>query len=40
MDFDEMVDLDIEYIENWSLGMEISILVKTIPAMLKGQGAM
>ncbi len=40
IDFDEMVDLDIEYIDSWSLRMDISILLKTLPAMLKGQGAM
>lgn len=31
--------LDLEYIENWSLGMDFMILLKTIPAVLRGTGA-
>jgi lipopolysaccharide/colanic/teichoic acid biosynthesis glycosyltransferase len=31
--------LDLEYIENWSLGMDMVILLKTIPAVLAGTGA-
>ena len=30
--------LDLEYIENWSLAMDLRILLKTIPAVLKGTG--
>ncbi|MGV8083336.1 MAG: sugar transferase [Coriobacteriia bacterium] len=37
--FDEMVELDIEYIENWSLGLDFEILVRTLPAVLGKQGA-
>ncbi|MGE5619283.1 MAG: undecaprenyl-phosphate glucose phosphotransferase [Sphingomonadaceae bacterium] len=37
--FDEMVMLDIYYIENWSLGLDLSILLRTIPAVLSGGGA-
>lgn len=37
--FDEMVMLDIYYIENWSLGLDLSILLRTIPAVLTGGGA-
>jgi len=37
--FDEMVKLDLEYMENWSLLKDMVILLKTIPAMLRGQGA-
>ncbi|MHB1162663.1 MAG: sugar transferase [Chloroflexota bacterium] len=37
--FDEMVMLDIYYVENWSLGMDLSILLRTIPAVLSGGGA-
>jgi exopolysaccharide biosynthesis polyprenyl glycosylphosphotransferase len=37
--FDEMVRLDIYYAENWSLDMDIRILIQTIPAVLSGRGA-
>ncbi|OGO42227.1 MAG: undecaprenyl-phosphate glucose phosphotransferase [Chloroflexi bacterium RBG_16_57_9] len=37
--FDEMVMLDLFYAENWSLGMDFKILVRTIPTMLLGTGA-
>jgi lipopolysaccharide/colanic/teichoic acid biosynthesis glycosyltransferase len=38
-DFDEWMRLDQEYIRNWSLGLDLRILMKTIPAVLKGNGA-
>lgn len=37
--FDEMVIYDIYYIENWSLGLDFRILLRTIPAVLQGRGA-
>ena len=37
--FDEMVLLDIYYIENWSLPMDIGILLRTLPKVLSGEGA-
>jgi exopolysaccharide biosynthesis polyprenyl glycosylphosphotransferase len=37
--FDEWVRLDLEYIENWSLGLDLKILLKTIPALLRGTGS-
>jgi exopolysaccharide biosynthesis polyprenyl glycosylphosphotransferase len=37
--FDEMVRLDIYYAENWSPGMDLRILLETIPAVLSGKGA-
>jgi exopolysaccharide biosynthesis polyprenyl glycosylphosphotransferase len=37
--FDEMVLLDIFYIENWSLDLEIRILLQTVPYVLLGHGA-
>lgn len=35
----EMVRLDIHYIQNWSLWFDIQILLKTVPAVLRGRGA-
>ncbi len=37
--FDEMVRLDLYYIEHWSAWLDLQIIVKTIPAMLTGRGA-
>jgi exopolysaccharide biosynthesis polyprenyl glycosylphosphotransferase len=37
--FDEWVKLDLEYIDRWSLGLDIVLLLKTIPAVLSGRGA-
>jgi lipopolysaccharide/colanic/teichoic acid biosynthesis glycosyltransferase len=37
--FDDLVRLDFFYLENWSLTLDISILLKTIPAVLSGRGA-
>jgi len=36
--FDDWVKLDLEYIDNWSLWLDIKILFKTIPAAFKGTG--
>lgn len=37
--FDEMVMLDIFYIENWSLGLDLKIILRTIPTVLFVRGA-
>jgi exopolysaccharide biosynthesis polyprenyl glycosylphosphotransferase len=37
--FDEMVLLDIYYVENWNLTMDLGILVRSLPAVLHGRGA-
>ena len=39
-DFEEVVKLDTEYINNWSLGLDLRILVKTIISVLRRDGAM
>ena len=38
-DFDEVVNLDLEYIDNWSLTLDFKILVKTFGVVLRGSGS-
>lgn len=38
-DFDEVVRLDNEYIRNWSIGLDLKIIWKTIGIVLRGTGA-
>jgi exopolysaccharide biosynthesis polyprenyl glycosylphosphotransferase len=38
-EFDQWVALDLKYIDNWSLWLDISILIRTVPAVLFGSGA-
>jgi lipopolysaccharide/colanic/teichoic acid biosynthesis glycosyltransferase len=38
-DFKDWVRLDLEYIDNWSLWLDLKILIRTIPAVLIGTGA-
>ena len=38
-DFEKIVALDRYYIEHWSLGLDASILLKTVLVMLKHEGA-
>jgi lipopolysaccharide/colanic/teichoic acid biosynthesis glycosyltransferase len=38
-DFKEWVRLDLEYIDNWSLWLDLKILIQTIPIVVKGSGA-
>ncbi len=37
--YDKRVTLDMQYIRTWSIWLDIKILFKTIPAVLKGDGA-
>jgi lipopolysaccharide/colanic/teichoic acid biosynthesis glycosyltransferase len=37
--FDRRVQLDLEYIDNWSLDLDLRILARTIPVVVTGRGA-
>jgi exopolysaccharide biosynthesis polyprenyl glycosylphosphotransferase len=39
VDFDRWIQLDLEYIDNWSPALDLKILLKTIPVVLSGRGA-
>ena len=39
LDFDDLVRLDFLYLERWSVGLDFSILLKTLPAVLTRHGA-
>jgi exopolysaccharide biosynthesis polyprenyl glycosylphosphotransferase len=39
LDFDDLVRLDFLYLERWSMLLDLSILLKTIPAVLSRRGA-
>jgi exopolysaccharide biosynthesis polyprenyl glycosylphosphotransferase len=39
LDFDELVRLDFLYLERWSIGLDLTILIKTIPAVMSRRGA-
>jgi len=39
LSFDEMVLLDIYYIENWTLWLDFKIMLRTLPKVLRGEGA-
>jgi len=38
-DFEEVVRLDTKYINEWSIGMDIKILLKTVIAVLRRKGS-
>jgi exopolysaccharide biosynthesis polyprenyl glycosylphosphotransferase len=38
LSFEEMVRLDVRYIEDWSLAGDLKILARTVPVLLRGQG--
>jgi exopolysaccharide biosynthesis polyprenyl glycosylphosphotransferase len=37
--FHRWMDLDLRYVDSWSLGLDLQILLRTIPAVLSGRGA-
>ncbi len=39
VDFEDWVKMDLEYIDNWSVWLDLVILLRTIPAVLLGAGA-
>jgi exopolysaccharide biosynthesis polyprenyl glycosylphosphotransferase len=39
LDFDDLVHLDFIYLERWSLALDLTILLKTLPAVLMQRGA-
>ena len=39
LDFDDLVRLDFLYLERWSVGLDLAILLKTVPAVLSRRGA-
>jgi len=39
VDFETWMKLDMEYIDNWSLGLDWKIILRTFPSMLSGRGA-
>ena len=38
-EFEKLVELDMKYIDNWSLWLDIKLLLKTVPAVLFARGA-
>jgi exopolysaccharide biosynthesis polyprenyl glycosylphosphotransferase len=39
INFDQWMKLDLQYLDEWSLWLDLKILARTIPAVLKGTGA-
>ena len=39
LSFDDLVRLDFYYLDNWSIWLDVSILLKTLPAVLDRRGA-
>ena len=39
LSFEQWMELDLEYIDHWSLGLDAAILLRTIPAILLARGA-
>jgi exopolysaccharide biosynthesis polyprenyl glycosylphosphotransferase len=39
VDFEGWMQMDLFYVDRWSLGLDLRILLRTIPVVLRGQGA-
>jgi len=39
LSFQEWMALDLQYVDGWSLGLDLAILLRTVPALLSGRGA-
>jgi lipopolysaccharide/colanic/teichoic acid biosynthesis glycosyltransferase len=39
VDFDEWMRMDLEYVDRWSLALDVRILLATIPVVVRGTGA-
>jgi exopolysaccharide biosynthesis polyprenyl glycosylphosphotransferase len=39
IDFEEWANMDLEYIDSWSLGLDLKLLAQTIPVVFRGVGA-
>jgi exopolysaccharide biosynthesis polyprenyl glycosylphosphotransferase len=39
LSFERWLELDLEYIDNWSLGLDFKIMLMIVPVVLKGEGA-
>jgi lipopolysaccharide/colanic/teichoic acid biosynthesis glycosyltransferase len=37
--FDDWMALDLQYIDRWSLALDLRIIARTVPAVLRGAGA-
>ena len=38
-DFEEVVNLDTKYIDNWSIGQDLKIMLQTVKSILVNEGA-
>jgi exopolysaccharide biosynthesis polyprenyl glycosylphosphotransferase len=39
LSFDRWIELDLQYIDTWSLGLDLTILFRTVPTVIRGHGA-
>jgi lipopolysaccharide/colanic/teichoic acid biosynthesis glycosyltransferase len=39
LSWEETVRLDLRYVDNWSIGLDLVLLMKTLIAVLRGRGA-